>query len=95
MTTCTQHFTLVDKISTLELRAFRQQDNLAALMAKINKATDEMRVVVKALSVEVVRFEARFTELLAESVTCPQKQVRRPSPVRGRAPGTKARATCH
>ena len=41
--------------------------DLTKLMAKIDRATNEMRTVVKALSIEVVQFEQRFVQLLKES----------------------------
>jgi hypothetical protein len=41
--------------------------DLTKLIAKIDRVTNEMRTVVKALSIEVVQFEQRFVRLLKES----------------------------
>ena len=51
--------------------------DLTKLMAKIDRATNEMRTVVKALSIEVVQFEQRFVQLLAGSRRAPANDASR------------------
>lgn len=99
MERCAYHTDLVQQLHHMEARQTVADDQLGAVLSRVDKATEKMERATEALTSELTRFETRWTELLNEirkqfagSVPGTSASVRRPRSRQGRPPGTKARA---